>query len=400
MASAISLKQSMLPVDKRSLSVYNSIVQSSAREGAKIMDWFSVSRVGLRKQRAHRSKFDILKELLANCFDADADSVSVTLEPVAGRPLAHIVVEDNSPEGFKDLTHAWTLFAESSRKGDPTKAGRFNVGEKIVLAFCEQATIATTTGTVEFDETGRHEHPRKKRERGSVFDAIIQMTRAEYDEVVKLIETILPPEGITITFNGNEIKRRNPVFVFESQLPTFDMDEEGQLRKTARKTKIELYAPLEGEIASIYELGMPVVDTEDKFHANILQKVPLNLDRDNVTPAYLRTIRTLVLNNTHRLLSKEEANAPWVREGASDGRCSDDAITTVMDQRFGPKRAAFDPNDTEAGSRLTAQGYVIVPGGAQSGGEWKNAKRAEAILPAGQLSPTPKIETGPGGVSP
>lgn len=364
------------------------------------MDWFSIDRIGLRKQRAHRSKFDIIKELTANSIDADASEVAITLEPIPSRPLARLVVEDNSAEGFKDLTHAWTLFAESTRKGDPNKAGRFNLGEKLVLAFCDEATISTTTGTVVFDAEGRHHHPRKKRERGSVFEATIHMTRSEYDEVVKLAETILVPSNIKLTFNGQTIARRSPVRVFETQLPTVGVDAEGQLIRTARKCKVELYEPLEGELASIYELGMPVVETGDKYHVNVLQKVPLNVDRDNVTPAYLRTLRTLVLNETHNMLTKDDVNEPWVREGASDERCTDDAITTVMDERFGKKRAAFDPNDPEANNRLVAGGFVIVPGGAQSGGEWKNAKRAEAIKPAGQISPTPKVETGPGGVPP
>lgn len=364
------------------------------------MEWFSIDRIGLRKQRAYRSKFDILKELVSNCVDAEADTVTIKLVPVAGRPLAQISVEDNSPEGFKDLTHAWTLFAESARKGDPSKRGRFNVGEKLVLAFCDEATISTTTGTVIFDKDGRHHHPRQKRERGSLFDAVIHMTRSEFDEVVGLMHTILVPEGVTLRFNDDKVTRRPPVHIFEAQLPTEISDLEGQIHRTARKTKIELYERIMGDEAAIYELGMPVVETGDKYHVNVLQKVPLNLDRDNVTPAYLRAVRTLVLNEMHNMLTKEEATAPWVREAASDERCTDDAITTVMDQRFGEKRAAFDPNDPEANNRLVAGGTVIVPGGAMSGGEWKNAKRAEAIVPAGQISPTPKVKSDPKGAKP
>ena len=34
------------------------------------------------------------------------------------------------------------------------KRGRFNLGEKLFLSVCEYATVATTTGTIEFRESG------------------------------------------------------------------------------------------------------------------------------------------------------------------------------------------------------------------------------------------------------
>ena len=88
---------------------------------------------------------------------------------------------------------------------------------------------------------------------------------------------------------------------FEETLPTVIADEEGVLRKTNRKTQVRVYEPLPGETAMLYEMGIPVVDTGDRFHIDVGQKVPLNMDRDNVTPAYLRAIRVAVLNATDRL---------------------------------------------------------------------------------------------------
>ena len=47
-------------------------------------------------------------------------------EPVHGK--AEFVVEDDSPDGFRDLTEAYTIFAESYKKVDPEKRGAFNIG--------------------------------------------------------------------------------------------------------------------------------------------------------------------------------------------------------------------------------------------------------------------------------
>jgi hypothetical protein len=66
------------------------------------------------------------------------------------------VVEDDAPEGFKDLSHAFTLFADSAKKSNPEQRGRFNFGEKLVLAISDEVTIRTTKGGIRFDDAGRH----------------------------------------------------------------------------------------------------------------------------------------------------------------------------------------------------------------------------------------------------
>ena len=124
-------------------------------------DWFTVDKDGLAKVLGRRGKAFAALELIQNAWDAPgATQVEVTLKPAArGRTL--LIVEDNSPDGFSDLTHAYTLFKESAKKADPTKRGRFDVGEKLVLAICDCARICTTRGTLMFDEAGRRELPEK-----------------------------------------------------------------------------------------------------------------------------------------------------------------------------------------------------------------------------------------------
>ena len=62
----------------------------------------------------------------------------------------------------------------------------------------------------------------------------------------------------------------------------------------------------------MFELGIPVVETEDRFHVDIQQKVPLNRDRDNVTPGYLRDVRTAVLNATAHMLDGDDCHSAIV----------------------------------------------------------------------------------------
>ena len=91
----------------------------------------------------------LVYELFQNSWDeqgvtrVDAELVS------SGRGKDRLTVRDDAPDGFKDLSHAFTLFAESLKKGDPKKRGRFNFGEKLVLAmFTQEKSAGTVSATV------------------------------------------------------------------------------------------------------------------------------------------------------------------------------------------------------------------------------------------------------------
>jgi hypothetical protein len=354
--------------------------------------WFSVDKAGLGRQVEEQGKGRLVGELIQNALDEPGvTQINVNLALVPGQTFADLTVEDDSPEGFHDLTHAYTLFAASNKRGNPEQRGQFNLGEKLVLAVCEQASICTTKGTIVFDPAeGRIEKPDQKRERGSVFQGRIRMTAAEYTQVCDYLRSLLLPDGIAVTFNGNRLLPRQPVHTFQASLETQIADDKGVMRPTTRKAQVSLYEPLPGEVAHLYEMGLPIVETGDKWHVSIGQKVPLNKDRNNVKPAYLKAVRSLVLNEMHDRLTQEDANADWVRQASSSQDCSAEAIKKVLDLRFGEKRAAFDPNDPEANKAWVAQGGTLVYGPMLSGQEWRTAKEAGAIQSAGKLCPTAK----------
>lgn len=352
-------------------------------------DWFTVDKEGLAKLLERKGKEFVLYELIQNSWDTNAKRVFVTLDESTVRGYALLAISDDNPDGWKNLTHAWTLFAESDKKADAEKRGRFNLGEKLVLSLCKMAEIETTTGGVRFDETGRHV-TRKKRAAGSTFSAVIRMTQGERISMKAAIMKLIPPSGVATCFNGTEIPSRTPLRKIEATLPTEIADAEGILKRSSRKTLVEVYEALEGETPSVYEMGIPVVETGDKWHYNVLQKVPLNADRDNVTPAYLRELRTLVLNEMYNEVTKEDATRFWVRDASEDEDVSREAVEHVVTQRFGEKRVIFDPSDQEGTKLAVSKGYTVIAPGSLSGAEWANVKRHAAALPAGQVTPSPR----------
>src|ERR1700677_3827639 len=209
-----------------------------------IKQWFDVDKSGLSKQAEEQAKGRLIGELVQNALDeAGVTRIDITLALVPGRPLADLTVADHTHEGFCDLAHAYTLFAPSYKRGNPEQRGQFNLGEKMVLAVCESASISTTKGTVVFDpDEGRIEKPRQKRQRGSVFQGRIKMTREEYPQVCDYLRSLLLPDNPTVTFNGERLLPRKSLHKFEASLETMAADKNGVMRSRARKTVVKSYA--------------------------------------------------------------------------------------------------------------------------------------------------------------
>ncbi len=348
-------------------------------------DWIEVDIPGLRKVLERRGKQFVIYEMVQNAWDENVTKVEITFtRPERGESV--LTVTDDSPEGFRDLTHSYRMFAESYKKSDPEKRGAFNLGEKYVLALCDEATITTTTGRVTFDENGRRRTGNVKRERGSEFRGSVRLKISEWEQMCAAALKLIPP--VSTFFNGKEVPPREPLRTWTATLPTVKSDDEGSLRPTSRQTTVSIYRVLPGETATLYEMGIPVVEINAKYHVSVGQKVPLNIDRDNVTPAYLKTVYVELLNHTKDMIEKEDANEDWVRKAASDPRCSDEAIKTVLDLRFGENRVGYDPSDIGSNREAVSKDWTVVTGGSMSGGEWENAKRAGAIEPAGSRFPT------------
>ena len=354
-------------------------------------DWFIANKNGLRQiaeRLVERRGFGIIGgELYQNVMDTDATECIITIEKLPNRPLAELKVVDNDPNGFPDLTHAWTVFASSFKKLDPTKAGRFNLGEKMVLSFCREARIHTTKGMVEFGPEGRKDYTRRKREFGTEFWCLIDCTQERYDQLIDYMRRIIVKPNLSLSVNGEIIQSRQPIAVFSEKLPTEVAGEDGILRRTIRQTEIEIFEPLPSEIPSLMEMGIPVVETGDRWHYNVKQKVPLNIDRDNVTPAFLRDLRVHVLNYMHQNITEEDTTSEWVNVATNDEHCSGQAAETFRVKRYGEKSVAFDPTNPEANAEAVAHGFTLIPARGLSSGQRKNLYDAGTLLTSSMAFP-------------
>src|SRR5207247_3139261 len=163
----------------------------------------------------------------------------------------------------------------------------FNVGEKLVLAISDEVTICTTRGSIRFDAQGRH-HLRSRQPVGSRIECLLRLTPDECRTIAAQARKLICPESITTIFNGEPLTSRLPLEAFNATLPTEVASADGLLRRAQRETVIRLFTPLPGETATLYEMGIPVVEPCDRWHYAIGQKVPLSPARQTLPVGFLR----------------------------------------------------------------------------------------------------------------
>ncbi|PYV24943.1 MAG: hypothetical protein DMG24_10120, partial [Acidobacteria bacterium] len=112
--------------------------------------WVQVDLDGLRDKLKRRGIRFAIYEPIQNALDEDVTRVDVTL-PRPERGWATLTVADDSPSGFRDLADAYVMFKRSYKQDDAAKRGVFKLGERLVLALCEEPSIETTSGSVRFD---------------------------------------------------------------------------------------------------------------------------------------------------------------------------------------------------------------------------------------------------------
>lgn len=347
-----------------------------------------VDKAGLARKLANKPKSFIVWELLQNALDEKTTEIHITARMLPGKPECHIVVEDDSPEGFSDMSSIYTMFKDSKKAPDPTKRGRFEIGEKLVVALAKRMVVTTTKGCVEFDGDTR-KNRRDKTEAGSKIEVWVKMTRPEFDEVCSAIERFLPHETEAfVYFNGKRLEPRPALGMVNTALPTVVSDENGNLKRTQRKADVIVYPVGADEQGTIYEMGIPVMDSGDKWHYDVRQRVPVNWERNSVPPAFLRNVRTAVVESLYDKLNDEDVTKGWVQ--GTLAHLEPEAVRAVIKKRFGDKVVIADPSDPEGTKLAASQGYTVVHGAAFDKDTWNSIRTAGAMQPAGQVTPSPK----------
>jgi len=360
----------------------------------------SVDTRGLSKLTSRNGISWIAAELIQNAWDQKVTRVDVSIESV-GHGRGQITVTDDDPQGFMDLSHAYTLFAESNKMGQPSLRGRFNLGEKLVIAYCVETggfvEILTTTGGYRFTKKDGRTRLRRRTEGGSKITAEFRASKSTIQSMIDRVRDFIHPREFVTFINGQPMRPASPDASFKERLPTLRVDDEGNLQNTVRKTIVEVFRAKQDTPSMIYELGIPVVENDTCYHINVKQKVPLNMERDSVTPAYRKRLCALVLNATRDILTKQEASEPWIATAMESEFIQPESTARVLLKKHGKKRLMHDPRHPEASAAAVAAGFTVVYGGNYSAKAHKNIRLNSPIISASTRFPDAQIDFDPEG---
>jgi len=334
-------------------------------------NWFEVSKDGLKRWQTGKPLWYAIRELIQNAWDEPIENCIIETAWEGG--VCKATVEDDSPIGFRKLSDAYTLFDDTQKRKDPGKRGIHNCGEKQALALCTKGKIETVKGTISFDRKGRHVSYQKKRQKGTKVHLEFKMKKSEYHQMLDMLNLFMIPKDIAVILNGEPLEYVEPLKVISQvRLQTvFERDE--QLVKTQRNTDINVHEPFKD--AWIYEIGIPVMQIDCKYSIDIQQRIPMGINRDTISPAFLKDVFAEVLNVTFEDIEKEEASESWVRDGFSDERATKEATKNIFHKRFGDKVVTATPTDPLSMDRAILHGHNVVHGSEMSKEEWDKTRQ-------------------------
>lgn len=330
-------------------------------------NWFEVDKNGLNEMFANFPAERMVAELVQNSWDCDkAKECKVVIMPNTGPGMKYteVTVVDDNPDGFKNLQDAYTLFRSTDKREDPTKRGRYNLGEKIVLARAVNGLITTTTGAIEFDGEGRKNRPSLKTKSGSVVS--IQFKKWSDKEVkttLEFLQKLYVPEGINFHVQGKVVDYTPPMKVSKVKMATEYLKPDGSgnmvMTKTTRVTELWFY-PKRFDQAHLYEMGLPVCEIDGRFDVNVQQKIPLSQDRTLVPQSYIQDIYAEMLMALGDLIEPGDLGETHIRTAMEDERIDPATCARLFKQQFGDKAVLDNPFDPDSNQEAARSGSTLV----------------------------------------
>jgi len=341
----------------------------------KIEGWLNVSLEGFAQQNQARPKEHLIKELIQNSLDAIGQKenglieIEVKEEKMVVPRGVKISCKDNG-QGVIDIENIRTMFW-TSKKDSHLQRGRMGRGFKELLCLCSYAQVISFGQKATF-----HINTNKQKElliektsdakfQGTsitmVFDWDYQET---LDRLWKHFQCFLLPPNVQMHFNSLSVLQRTPAHHIRQSLTTECFDGSKWVKPQCVGT-IELYPLERGEKGGlIYEMGIPIcpVEWDAPYHANILQRVPMNPNRDAVMSGFCAKIHRACLPTLITEMTETSSRSSWVGEAAYDSK-NEALQKEVLRKAFGENLARSVPGfgkfDHDADAKETANVKVL-----------------------------------------
>lgn len=338
----------------------------------KLEGWIDVSLEGFAQQNAARPIEHLVKELLQNSLDSIESGeghINLNTIPSENKDFTWIVCTDNGV-GIKNIENIRTVFW-TSKQDSHLKRGRMGRGFKELLCLSQEVKVKSLNKLAHFKIEPDNKRTLEIKENisspkdsdsltskskqadtkspsdtsGTSVSMLLKLNQVETSDKLKnYFQKILLPANCTLNVEGIEILPQTPTYTIDATLTT-ESFEEGKWIKPQRKTQIEIYRTQKTDPHGfVFEMGIPIcpVEWDLPYHVNILQRVPMNPNRDAVMSGYISKIHKSCLGTLIQEMDSEQARATWVGEAAL-GSQNSDLQRTVLEKAFGQNLARAVP---------------------------------------------------------
>jgi hypothetical protein len=343
---------------------------------------FEIDTKGLAELEGGRPAYRLALEPVSNVFDEyrgygdgtrrKPSYCAVTLERSQNPRGVWLTVVDDGP-GFSNEKDIYTLYGSTPKRSCTSVGGRFNIGEKQLIASAVESKVVTwidgVRTEVSFHDGKRHTHRTKylePSESGTTVQSLMRWTAADLQTVREQLLRIIPPDGLLYSIDGNKIEQPRPIYCATVTLPTVKLDE-GLLRATTGKTQVNVHPPLKLMEPWLYELGVPVCNIAEigfPYSLDVQQKIPVPSSRDMVETSYLYKLIGLVLEQAaldgKKLLTEEDQKSGFVKD-ALDYVSQPEALDVIVKSLYG-EDVVRQSNDPIANAKAAAAGSIVIPG--------------------------------------
>ena len=219
----------------------------------KTTNTFEVDAKGFKVQMEEIGSARLIAELVSNSFDEDSvENVKVDISKHG--EIIHVTVKDDG-NGFRDIKEVYTLFADSYKRTDPTKRGRFNLGEKQFVIACEEASIKSGKYVINIKGDKKTIKTTTKSQEGVTVFGKMRESVQSMKEIMEFLNRIAVPSNYTLTINDKKLEPTKIVKSFKAKLVTKCATQKyGRLYDSPRETYVYLYET-DNESAWLYEKG-------------------------------------------------------------------------------------------------------------------------------------------------
>lgn len=363
----------------------------------KIDGWLNIDLNGFAQQNIARPKEHLIKELLQNSLDAtnqkDKATIDLKVSLCPNSSLLELTCQDNG-QGVIDIENIRTMFW-TSKKDSHLNRGRMGRGFKELLCLCKHAEVISLNQKATFLETkSKTKELWIDKIQNPVQGTIVHMKldwkdsleKRNSDKSIIDVEThinkFLLPEQVYLSFNSKRVEPRLPKHSINCKLTTECFDGQKWI-KPSQPTLVELHPLKDGEtLPLVYEMGIPIcpIEWDAPYHANVLQRVPMNPNRDAVMSGYTSKVHKACLPVLIDELNETKARSAWVGEAAY-GSNDQTLQKKVLQKAFGDNLARSVPGfgkfDHDADATEVAQVKVLDT--KQLSGGFRNI--AKLLLP-------------------